>query len=188
MPVIIPTGFAQVVIEHSVDGNTHKPTNVFGIAESGSGAAADLSTVLSAWTSNIMPVLCFGLTCRVATLVDGDGNLATETANVAGSVTEDMCPPNVAALVKKVTNVAGRINQGRFYLAGIREDNVSDAGALTITLLENLQDAVNGFMSDLGADSVDLVVLHNDALTPTPTLVTSLIVQELVATQRRRLR
>lgn len=94
--------------------------------------------------------------------------------------------PNVAVLVKKTTGVAGRKNRGRFYLPGVIESQLDDLGKLTTTARNNWQADSLAWFNSMTTHDLNPVINHSDL--SVPTTVDAYDVQELVATQRRRLR
>lgn len=125
------------------------------------------------------------------------GDLFSFVANltISPGVAQDAESPQVAVLVKKSTQFAGRQFRGRMFIPGIRQAAVGDDGNLTVGAVNSVQTMV-----DAGADSllqqhasrdVPMVLLHNEPLTgptPVPSVIDNLFVESLVATQRRRLR
>lgn len=112
---------------------------------------------------------------------------------VVGSQSGETPPVNVAILVKKNTSMGGRFNRGRMYLPpySMAEGSISKLGVLDPTQKADLQDRCDAFYGILEADvDVDMRLLHYPRTadpTPDPTPLTSLIVDNIVATQRRRL-
>jgi hypothetical protein len=104
-----------------------------------------------------------------------------------GSITGDGSSAAVAALCRKITELGGRKGRGRWYLPGMAEANVTSGGALNATYLGNLNTDLEVFRAFIdGTVDAAMVLLHNDLTTPT--LVTELVAQGTVATQRRRQR
>lgn len=124
----------------------------------------------------------------------GRDSSGTETAAVvlygnAGGGGGNALPPNVATLVKKNTGLRGRKNRGRMYVPGLAgEGDVDNNGFISGASLGTFQTAFTNFFNDLdGATPVsDIMLLHED--NSLATRVSSLEVENLVATQRRRLR
>lgn len=97
--------------------------------------------------------------------------------------------PNVAILVKKVTGAGGRRNRGRMYIppvypgeAGVDYNGVIDADKVLV-----LQSQYAVAYSLIVDDDLLPVLFHTEAPF-TPTDISSFQVQQIVATQRRRLR
>ena len=98
-------------------------------------------------------------------------------------------PQNCSTLVKKLTGLLGRENQGRFFVPGIESTAVTSAGSILDATVTELQTRISSWGGAIvGATGVDaVVILHTDALS-TPTTVGSFRVEAKIATQRRRLR
>jgi hypothetical protein len=109
---------------------------------------------------------------------------------VQGLSTPAPLTPNTAVLVQKRTILGGRSNRGRFYVPGLPEDSVDGSGSILLTPLTALQAGANNYLAAAQAapEVENLVVLHDQLVVGPPTPVTSLQVQTLVGTQRRRLR
>jgi hypothetical protein len=141
---------------------------------------------------------------RVTTL-KGDGSTVPEAGEdgdpvYQGDFAMSAAPPNVAALVQKKTGFGGRGNRGRVYLPwSVNEGEVDEIGQLTAVARTALQTAVDLFYGTLGVGS-NMVIANRiyDLPWDNPNRqltalmigkpVTSLRVDGLVATQRRRLR
>lgn len=109
-----------------------------------------------------------------------------------------MVPPNVALLVQKRTAFGGKKNRGRFYLPFcIDTADCSENGTILSTLVTIFQTECNTFLAQLATDNTPMVIANRTYNTPLPPhyvtaittgpQVTSLNVENLVATQRRRL-
>jgi hypothetical protein len=112
------------------------------------------------------------------------------TVSRAGALGGSANPQNVATLVRKNTGLGGRRNRGRMFLPGIPEAFTADNGIIAPANVTTLQTAVNLLHSGalFAASNVDAMVLLHSTPPTTPTVINSLDVQNLVATQRRRLR
>lgn len=115
-------------------------------------------------------------------------------ANLDGSATGEHLPQNCALLVRKNTGLGGRRNRGRCFLPGIlAEGQVSAVGIIAgqdmgtyDSLAQEWLDGING-----GANSdATMVLLHSEGIsdTPPPSVITSLTCDNVISTQRRRLR
>ena len=117
---------------------------------------------------------------------EGEVEQAIGSAGTGGPGT---LPPNVAVLVQKKTGLTGRKNRGRLYFPGfVGEGDVDANGIIDSDVLATMQGHFDDFLTAVNASTtnIDMAILHHDASTPTP--VTSLVVSNLVATQRRRIR
>lgn len=106
-----------------------------------------------------------------------------------GTATGSVPPPSVTCVVKKVTNVAGRKNGGRFHLVAgyVSEDQIDEGGIISSTQLTALQGRLDTFMANLTTSTAigDPVILHKDE--SAGTIISSLLAESPVGTQRRRL-
>ena len=100
-------------------------------------------------------------------------------------------PPQVALLGRKNTAPGGRKFKGRRYLPAcfMQEALVSATGALDAAAQAVIQTRLSAFQAAVSARSRSLYLLHSPQ-TPSllPTVIASLTLQPLVATQRDRLR
>lgn len=99
-------------------------------------------------------------------------------------------PSNCALFVRKNTGLLGRRNKGRMYWpAGLlKSDDVSPTGQIEPgSALPTLQTRLTASFDAMVAAQLSPVILHTNG-SPTPTPVTGLSVQPVIATQRRRLR
>jgi hypothetical protein len=127
--------------------------------------------------------------------VDGTGpDIVSEfVGTTLGSSTSTPCPQNCAILVKKLSGLTGRQNRGRFNLPGIDEAQVSATGVITAATVTSIQSGLNNFLTAVigEANVTNMVILHQgigDVPALAPTVVTNLVCDPLISTQRRRLR
>lgn len=123
-----------------------------------------------------------------ATIGTPAGDLpASGTSQAVGPRSDEMEAPNVAILVQKRTPLGGRRNRGRFYLPFmLSQDDLEENGIIGTVALTATQTECNDFLTALQTADIPMFLLHSDG--GSPTVVTSLVVQQLAATQRRRLR
>lgn len=114
---------------------------------------------------------------------------AVQIVDSVGAASATVVTPNVAVLVRKVTSLGGATNRGRFYLPAwkLTEANVDNAGIIATTALNSIQSQLTAWLAALVTAGLDMVLLHTDPL-ETPTPVTGLSIQSVIATQRRRVR
>lgn len=125
-----------------------------------------------------------------------DPVIFSKSFGLVGGTAFETPPLNTALLVKKNSAVGGRANRGRFYWPGlIAETDISEVGIIGGASVAAIQTDFDAFLDALGdlddGDElgIEMVILHDSespAVTPTP--VTSLTVDALAATQRRRMR
>lgn len=136
------------------------------------------------------------LTTKVGS--DGEGPLIESTGLVAGLRNVASSAPNVSILVRKSTGLGGRYNRGRNYWPSFDRTFVLSNGTVSpgeVTLLQAGFDAMlevlGGAVGTPPVNLTNMSLIHSPRAaeaTPTPTPITALIVENLVATQRRRLR
>jgi hypothetical protein len=193
----IPVGFGTVSYIWIKDGDSEEMVTSFGFHTLGDPpTVSDANLMFEAWsTSSMQTTTTDSLTLLrveygVAVTTDDELIVATsDEAIVNGAGTSDPAPINCALLVKKVTGLSGRKNRGRFYYPDVFADVVSPAGVLSPAAVIDYQAAVLDWFGTLAAVGVldGAVLLHTDPL-DTPTPVLQVIVQNKIATQRRRLR
>lgn len=117
--------------------------------------------------------------------------------SAVGSASGDALPNNTALLVKKVGVLAGRRNRGRMFIPGVPESISNSVGILTTLGVSDWQTNINEFLQGgtIPAALFDSVVPGNSVPVifhstgdPAPAEIGQLVVSNLVATQRRRLR
>lgn len=189
--LVIPDGFGEARIEWVVPGTAGPGLTVLGFEDGTPATAADAVAlqIRDDMRDDICPQMANAYFLSTVTVNINRGGtieqgLATGLDN--GSLTGAACTPNVSFLIRKRTGLAGRKYRGRWYLPGVVETDVDAAGLISSTRQNALQLAVNAFKTDMGAATHELVLLHSDATVPTA--ITSLPVEQQVATQRRRLR
>lgn len=202
MALVIPAGFAAVEILLRHVSATVQAEITFGIEISGftgsyDDLADDITTAYDATWGTMSDagvligptILHIGAASPPYLTVDG-------TSTEEGNVTGDTMPSNVALLMRKRSTQAGRGGRGRNYLPWVlRDDKVDDVGNIDNGTLATAQTAANDFLvavNDAGDPdgNTPMVILHDSGASTaadTPPLVTSVSVDALVATQRRRL-
>jgi hypothetical protein len=136
-------------------------------------------------------------TCDAAIFPEGnDGDAAPQQYTLPigqiGTMADGHLPVNCAAIIKKKCVEAGKGRVGRAYVPSgyVPEAQVSESGVLDAGLLANLQSFATQFLENLGEDDIVPMVFHAlNSHHPGPaSQVTSLILDSLIGTQRRRLR
>lgn len=119
--------------------------------------------------------------------VGADPLLGFASTTFLGTRSQSSVSPNVALLVKKRSALGGRMNRGRMFIPwAVREDQLDEGGIIAAADVTTAQNAMNTMLADLTAANVPMHIFHQTALVLAPA-VTALIVDPLVATQRRRL-
>lgn len=117
------------------------------------------------------------------------GQMAEIPAAEVGVGLDPAVAPNTSVLIRKSTSLGGRMNSGRMFIPGISETVVSEAGMLSGGAHTAWQVAAENFLEALQTKGVPMVLLHSSSqIQGLPLAVTSLQVDNRVATQRRRLR
>lgn len=187
MPVVIPTGFAQIVCTMVHSYTLQPAVNVFGFELPTTGLADVADELATAWETSIMANISDQYTFTDLKIRNADGTMAEVTRNTAGSDTGAGLPPQVSFLAKKVTGSPGRHNRGRVYIPGVNEPMVDANGTLDTGIYDNLQAGLLNWQGGISSTGGAHVLLHNDPAFG-PAYVMSLQLEHVVATQRRRLK
>lgn len=204
---VLPIGFCSVEFRHLPNYTSKEQTCsiAFDIAAPPftQGNAEEITDVYEGvWGSMGSAGIVFtGI--RVTVAVDAFEPLIFETSRAgAPSDASTLLPPNCAILIDKNTNRAGRRNRGRMFVPGAGEDETEASGALTAPSLvrwTEYADGVFGLADGPTTNLGDAVILHSYVWTgdvdpgppvgfPVPTVITSLTVDPMIGTQRRRMR
>lgn len=190
MPVVIPSGFCQATVNFGGNGLAFPGAVVLGFDQGGGADPDDVAeTIYDTWASTILTLQTSAITLESVLVKFGPnttGPSGEHTGAEVGGLSGQGSPSNCAYLVRKNTALGGRRGRGRMYIPGCLETSVGSDGAILEPDLANIQDQVTAFGAALVLAGLPMVVLHSDATTPTP--VTTLVVQAVIATQRRRLR
>lgn len=193
MPIVIPQGFAQVTINWTSEDyfDSGVGATVIGVGNIPDTILGTAQIVHNAVLNNLIEPLSSLVT--YAGVVAVTETLRAEVdASTPGEDTGAQPPPNVALLVRKVTEGRGRRRQGRMFMpAMLSETAIDPNGQVQASALTYLQGRMDGFLGDLEDGGLSMRILHNDegqSAVPPPTEVTALRVEPKVATQRRRLR
>lgn len=192
--MIIPTGYAQANWQLGGAALPLGAEITLGLDVSGFsfGASSAASECVSAWNDNIDPVMPSQITLNSVLVKYGPtatGPSAVAASGNIGSGSGSPTSPQVAFLVRKLTAQGGRAGRGRFFLPGVTEGVVDEAGIVSGAALTALGAALDGFYADLVASNLEPVLLHSaGSPVSTPTPITSFELDNRVATQRRRLR
>lgn len=188
--MIIPAGYAQVTHVFGGTGLPEGAATTYGILlNGGSWDPGDAGLLHDIFGDTWLTSMSASVTLERTILKAGPNDVgpATEFSDPrTGGNVASMAPPNVSFLVRKVTAMGGRANRGRMYLPGVPESLVGNDGTLDSTFVTNQATVATNFLSRLSAEVLAPVILHNSV--QTPTLITQLVMEPRVATQRRRLR
>jgi hypothetical protein len=193
MGVNIPTGYAQISFAGLVAADSEEVVMTLGVQLTSGLVTGMAEAARAAWSDALDSVTSTDFTFAATYIKAGPNDTGpTQESTGAvetGSVAVAMVPLNTALLVRKSTALGGRQGRGRMYSCGqAMVDNCGGAGLLDAGAVESCDAA---FFALLGAIQgitgiEEAVLLHSDALTPTP--ITALSPQARLATQRRRLR
>jgi hypothetical protein len=189
--VNIPPGYAQVT--YNFTAASGRPGAVVIGVEIGEATPQEVADAASGLFSstllNSIPSVVFYSGCRVVIGNDGPP-LVAESTNGAlpGGNTGQSMVSNTSVLVRKLTEFGGRKFQGRMFLPGPTEGQCDDGAHLTSGGQTGWESSVADFFDEIdnGPELTGMVLLHQGEELPTP--ITALVVQNLLATQRRRLR
>lgn len=120
----------------------------------------------------------------------GDPLVGVGTGSATGGLSSASPPANVAVLVHKRTAAGGRRNRGRLFIPWyVIETNVQEDGTIDSGTVSAINGYMNGWRTNLVTVQLPPVVLHSvgNSVAPAPTPITALTVDNLVATQKRRL-
>jgi hypothetical protein len=109
---------------------------------------------------------------------------------IVGGQSVNTAPPNCAVLVHKRTTRGGRRGRGRFFLPwSISASNIQENGMITAGEVVSLQSAMDNFLTQLDTGGTPMRLLHQPGGTEEggPNVVTALVVDPMISTQRRRL-
>lgn len=131
---------------------------------------------------------CAGMTVNPYKRVQLSTPQVDET-DVGGTRAGTALPPNCAVVASFRTTLAGRRRRGRCYLPPLAEGDVDQSGAITQAVVDGVKAAMDDVASDIeasvaGMDIDHIVWSHCDNVTEE---VTSILVNQRIDTQRRRL-
>lgn len=196
MPLVIPTGFMQLVYSWNLTGDPEPMVCTMGYDVS--AGTGDMNAFLdarrtaytTAWgaAGRLNVYALAKLTAYVG--MGGTSPVVYEkTYAEVGTMVGHPPPSNCAVLVRKNTALGGRRGRGRMYLPPfmLAEGSVDPNGNLDSAFVTgNTQNCTTAFVTNMNP-----VLFHNsDGVTPAPapTPITSVAVQSKIATQRRRMR
>ena len=195
--VVIPENHMLVAIEHRHSASLRSAMVTFGVRDISSSQTpvVTLSNAYNAYAAAIRPTIDSNVTFTrgIGTIQLPGGEYASVevSGTTAGTGSTDRLPPNCAVLLRKITDRPGRTGRGRMCLPwAVGEAEVGETGVLTGGAVTAIQALADDFEVELTAVDLEHVLLHT-ATAPggtTPSAVTGLQVQNLIGTQRRRLR
>jgi hypothetical protein len=195
MSARIPPNFAEVWTQFNVTGDNENMYVALGV-DLAVGVAAnqtDTDVLLAAALGALRPMVSSDYTLGPGHVIwgqdGGDIRIDGTASPAAGTSSAGGAAPNCAVLVRKLTAAGGRRGRGRMYVPGPPDGSVNPNGDLSTAYKTTCTTQVNALLSNMVAlVQVDACVLFHDTSPFTPTTITSLEVQNKIATQRRRLR
>lgn len=201
MALLIPEGFAHCAIPLKHSSLAREAIVTFGVGEtSGLFPVAQADAIFGAWAETLGVEIDGAVTQGPIQVTYGTATgeglavVGTDTFISTSDISSE--PPNVAVLFKKGTARGGRRGRGRMFVPWLGGETVVDElGNISPVFVEGLNTVAQNFLDEL-ADETDadspMYLLHStdpdQSTAPgSPNLVTSLICDPLVATQRRRL-
>lgn len=194
-----PVGFVSYSIELVAEGDDEAYV-VTWATESQMGTIPGVthaSRIHAAFETSFMPRMWDGVTLsRVVARVGQDGGddliFEDDRPPVDGSRSGNFLPQNTATLIRKISGLGGRRNQGRSYVPYIIQSaGASNIGEILSAELAGAQNAADAFMASvLNEDPgppLQPVILHRTG-SPVPTPFEQFVVDSQLATQRNRLR
>lgn len=203
MAVVIPEDFHQVTFLWRHTSLNRDFATVFGGAATASASLVSIAeTWVDAWDAELKARTDASLQLRSMLVRQGpnSGPLPGDSAEIAvgvnGTLAFESSPVNCCLLVKKTTLFGGRANRGRSYWPGLISDtDVSEVGIIGGATVTAIQTDISAFLAAVITGNgtttlpIDPVILHDETSpTTAPTPIQSLVVQNLIATQRRRIR
>jgi hypothetical protein len=190
----VPAGYGLIRIRLLCPVGVGRAAALFGVKLTGTPTAAAVANeVGNIYSGNIGARVSSLATVQDCQATINNGGTLTQSTFVIGTAGGGGAipvAPNVAVLIKKNSGIIGKHNRGRMYVPYVQgNDFVTENDHLNPTQLSAWQGVVNTFFTSLspGTTVSNIVLLHRNAAL-TPVVVTSMTVEQLVASQRRRLR
>jgi hypothetical protein len=197
MPKVIPTGFIDCAMFIERTGDVEPYICTFGakiaVPPFTQDNAIALSNLVGAELKKVLHTTERFTALHVRVGSDGAPLLREVPMSVSGISATERATQNVALVVNKISEVGGRRNRGRMFWPSVGESFVDMVGLLTIAQRDAHQAVFDLFLNGLRgqggySQNTDQMVILHTGLPVAPTVVSSLRVERLVGTQRRRLR
>lgn len=192
MSIQIPPGFAHIDMAFRHSSYQRDAHVTFGVDIQGDPTFV-ATGVLGSWLTEWNGRLDSEVTLREVTATigqdGGDPVIDSVTNSTAGGRSGASGTVALAVLVSKRTGLGGRRNGGRWFLPWMVADTeISELGIVTAGVVTLLQTRADNFLGSLEDASLPMVILHRTGVSavPAPTPVTSLLVDGVISTQRRR--
>ncbi len=201
MALVIPNQFGVLTLRWIAENDPEEMVSTLGYGAFGTNPD-DVVAIAAGFNSDwkaAFPASAFssrytykGVRIQHRPAAGGDLIEAEITENIVGTGTSNPLPSNTALLVRKTSSIGGRKHKGRMYIPPwwLPEVNIDSNGRMISVDVASLQTRFTAFFDATllqTEPNVAPVVLHSAAITP-PTVIEALVVQDQVATQRRRMR
>src|SRR6185503_11782061 len=195
-------GFADVALQLVLSCLNRPAYITFGVdpADTDPMLIAGAINTAASTAGSLMSIMDSNVTLRsVRVSLGTDGSedvVGVLTGTTVGGVSKTTLPPNCAMLVHKLTGRGGRRGRGRMFIPWCVDEGVCDeAGIITPAAVTPIQSALTAFRVALNSGGNPMVILHEPSQpgvahpsTPgAPNVVTALVADPLISTQRRRL-
>lgn len=193
MPFIGPLS-RNITFVISRTGDLQPFTTSIGALGNSSFDQADTDTFLQSMGTAALPNLSSAenLVQTVLMYNDGAGQLEyihNDGRQGTGTTAASLVPQNCAILIQKRTALPGKHGRGRMYWPSLGEIDVDGVGAINPTAKARIQTMLTAWNNAVAtATSFDSFAVLHTISTPPATKITSLTVDSVMATQRRRLR
>jgi hypothetical protein len=201
MPQINPTGFAAVIHSMTLLGDPEPMAITYGVGFDGPLPVAQAqnacNALRSAFTDNMSNIIATGYAHKQTEMIVGGFTpplVYLDPTPVVFTGTINPLPQNSALLVQKRSALIGRRHRGRLYIPGVNEVEVAPNGVVSPALLAAYNSALQSWLTAIRniTEVLDMFILHTQAplapAPPEPTRVSTLVADDVIATQRRRLR
>nr|CRY95213.1 hypothetical protein [uncultured prokaryote] len=202
MPLIIPPGYASAafVLNGPIGTQPFISTIGLDVRAAGGDYQNAANQAMAIYAQNFMPSTSNQLTLeRVVLSIGQDGGDApTVESNLPGQpgeATGDFLPLSNALLLNKRTSRLGRRGRGRMFIPGVLKDNVVDVNGRVLNVTVAAFDLVAAAFidelteGDIVGPAMPPVLLHNAGIgAGDPDLITSLTVNPVIGTVRKRIR
>ncbi len=192
-----PTGYGYYAATWTITGSLRNVVVTWGFKNNAGATATSVNALMSTTilfqANGLLDMTsCSSQYTRVQgyTLVNVGGVLQSASTNysVAGSLGNPAPSPNVSAIMNKRTAVAGRTGRGHMAVpAGyIKEADIGENAVLAGAAVTALDTRAQTSYTASNAQGLPLYLLH--ASGSTPTAVTSVVISNMVGTQRHRIK
>lgn len=197
MGVIIPVGQIQVSMKWACNGLTRPLMTTFGVDPDATAPPAlldKLAAIQAIFVSSTIAVNTqisnqYTYVSLIGQEMTATGILSAELpVNIVGTNSFQPPPPNCSWVVQKRTALGGRQNRGRMFVppARLGETTVNAGGTVDAATVTAEQADWTAFHASMISGDYPMVLFHSDG-SPS-TIISQLVVEPRIGTQRRRLR